>query len=156
MGSGEGPTLTVLTPRNRSARIREVQCQVLVSSSVGEDILTATEEHIHGLAGGRTSHRYAALSAVFMIAIGEVSEGPGVSRANPTTGIAMTPFPAGPTLECPNVRCSQANIPLFLQEIGRKTVCQVCRFRLKCHVCGWLRRDTNVRGCSGCSGSLYN
>lgn len=53
----------------RLPRLREVQCQLLLSSTKNGEIAKATGEHIRGLAGGQTSHRYTSLSLGFRMAI---------------------------------------------------------------------------------------
>ena len=131
---------------NRSTRIREAQCQLLVSSSKKEEIISATERHIRDLAGGRMSHRYAALSLGYRMAI-------EAKRGNPHARNTETPFPAGPTLQCSNQDCSEGNKPLLNQESGGLTSCRICGSGLKCHVCGSPRFWLAV--CSGC-GEKWN
>ena len=128
--------------RNRLPGIRRNQCQLLVASSRNEDTVAATEEHIRGLAGGQAPHRYAALSLSFRIAVEE-------KRGNPSVGTTGGTFPTGPTLHCSNQGCSQNSKPLFVRDIGGKTVCQTCRWRLKCYVCGHYRKAGKAN-CSGC------
>lgn len=135
---------TALVNQNRLPGVREMQCQLLISSSRNEGVTTATEEHIRGLAGGQAPHRYAALSLGFKMAVGE-------KRRSPSVG---TDFPAGPTLQCSNPDCSQRGRPLFVRDIGEKTVCQICRWRLRCCVCGRFRKPDRPN-CSGCK-RLWN
>jgi len=61
--------------------VREMQCRLSVSS-VDEDVETAVEEHVHGLAGGKTPRRYAALSLGFKMAGEERHINPSGRRLN--------------------------------------------------------------------------
>lgn len=124
--------------------VRKMQCQLLVTSSTNEEITIATEEQIRGLVGGQTPHRYAALSLSFKIAVEEKRKNLGVGPVLPT----------GPTLQCSNPDCSQKGRPLFVRDIGERTVCQICRWRLRCCVCGRFRKP-NRPNCSGCQ-SAWN
>ena len=136
-----GPQTATVT-WNRTPRIREAQCQLLVSSSKYEETVSATEKHIHDLAGGRVSHRYAALSLGYRMAL-------EAKRKNIDTESTETPFPAGPTLQCSNQACSEGNKPLLERQIRGAFKCRICHSKLKCHVCGHFGSIFRV-GCAGC------
>lgn len=130
--------------RNRSPRIREVQCKLLVSSSsTNEGIVNTTEEHIRGLVGGRVPHRYAALSVGFAMAI-------GAGRENTSSETTTTTQPEGTTLQCSGPGCSRANVPLFLRDVGEGLTCNACWSRLICLGCGRPRKKKNRISCGGC------
>ena len=92
-----GLQMALVNHWNRLPSVREMQCQLLVSLSGTEGIATAAGEHIRGLAGGQTRHRYAALSLGFRFAVEE-------RRRNPSAGTASltVPSPVRPTLQRPD------------------------------------------------------
>ena len=70
--------------QNRLPGVREKQCRLLVSTSRNEETAAAAaEEQIRGLVGGKVSHRYAALSLSFKIAVEEKRKGPSVATTPP-------------------------------------------------------------------------
>ena len=136
---------TVLVNQIRLPSIREAQSRLLVSLSRTEDIATATEEHIRGLAGGQTPHRYAALSLGFRLAVEEKRRNPSAVVANP-----IVPPLSGPTLQCRNPDCSQGGLPVLVRVIGRRRMCQTCGSLLVCCVCGSRRHLARLSSCNGC------
>ena len=131
--------------QSRLSGVRELQCQLLVSSSMAEGIAPAIEEHIRGLAGGQTPHRYASLSLGFRLAVREKRK-----HLDAGTDGRAVPFPPGPTLQCANPDCSQKGIPMFVRDIGEGVVCQTCTWRLGCCVCASHRRP-GIPNCGVCN-----
>ena len=121
-------------------KIKEMECELLVSTFKGPETVTLVKENIRHSSDGTFSHRAGALKLGLRKAL-ELKK--------------QKRKPPGVLLRCSNSYCGWYNNPVPYSSIGSNTDCPNCGdgYYMRCVECGY-DRTSNYTSCQNCGKSF--
>jgi len=141
-----GTSILRLMCSHSQEKIKEMECELLVSSFKDPKTIAGVKESIERSSDGSSSHRAGALKLGLRKAF-ELKK----QKRQP-------PAPPGVLLRCGNSACEWYKNPVPLSSVGSDVVCQIrhingLAYYMQCAGCG-VSRAGNYTSCRGCGGNF--